>query len=78
MSSGSATPHPLMDRGRSRRRRHVWVDTGGGGEHPGLVLDWRRTDDGSWEAQVAVVRPHWLLTAYPQTALRPVVDDRWL
>ena len=68
----------LMDGSGSRRRRHVWVDTGGGGRHPGLILDWRRTEDGSWEAQVALARANSLLTGwFPQAALGPVADDRW-
>jgi hypothetical protein len=66
-----------MDRASPRRCRHVWVDTDTGGQHPGLVLEWRKTRDG-WEAQVAVVRTNSVLTTWiPATALHPVADDRW-
>ena len=60
----------------TRQRRHVWVDSAGG-QHAGLVLTWRRTHDGSWEAQVAVNLSGTLLVTWtPASALRPVADDR--
>jgi hypothetical protein len=37
------------------KRRHVWVDASGGHRYPGLVIAWRRSDDG-WEDSVAVAR----------------------
>ena len=37
------------------KRRHVWIDASGGHKYPGLVIAWRRRDDG-WEAYVAVAR----------------------
>ena len=59
-------------------RRHVWVDEGKAGIFPGLVLGWRRAENGSWEAHVAVVRGTSVLTAWhPHSALRPVTDDSW-
>jgi hypothetical protein len=41
-----------MDRDNVKRH-HVWVDSSGGYRHPGLVITWRRSADGEWEAYVA-------------------------
>ena len=58
-------------------RRHVWVAVPGGVRLPGLVVAWRRDDDG-WQAQVALVRDDAVLLRWVSaTDLRPVVDDRW-
>ena len=58
-------------------RRHVWV-TSAGGQHAGLILTWRRAQDGSWEAQVAVnLNGSMLVTWTPAGALRPITDDHW-
>lgn len=61
------------------RRRHVWVDSGSGDRHPGLVLAWRKGTNGTWEANVAVVRADSsvLVTWLPATKLHPVADDHW-
>jgi hypothetical protein len=37
------------------KRRHVRVDASGGNKYPGLVIAWRRRDDG-WEDCVVVAR----------------------
>jgi hypothetical protein len=59
------------------KRRHVWVDTSGGHQHPGLVIAWRRRDNG-WEAYVAVARDGSVLVTWEQASrLHPVVDDGW-
>ena len=61
----------------THERRHVWVDTSGGHQHPGLVIAWRRRDDG-WEAYVAVARDASVLVTWEQASrLHPVVDDGW-
>jgi hypothetical protein len=58
-------------------RRHVWVDTSGGHQDPGLVIAWRRSDD-SWEGYVAVARDRSVLIRWEQASrLHPVVDDGW-
>jgi len=58
-------------------RRHVWVDAGGGHQYPGLVIAWRRRDDG-WECYVAVARDGSVLVTWEQALrLHPVVDDSW-
>ena len=62
------------------RRRHVWVDGAGGYRYPGLVITWRRTEDGtSWEAYVAHAQSDGaaLVTWEPASALHPVADDRY-
>ena len=68
-----------MDPDSPGRRRHVWVDASGGGQHPGLVIAWRKTADRSgWEAYVAVARSGSVLTTrVPSAMLHPVTDDRW-
>jgi hypothetical protein len=40
---------------RQPTRRHCWVrgPDGAPGPHPGLLLEWRRTPHGEWEALVA-------------------------
>ena len=59
------------------RRRHVWVDGGADQWYPGLVLEWRRAADGTWEANVAVARlGSVLLTWAPAARIRPIADDR--
>jgi hypothetical protein len=59
-------------------RRHVWVDVSGGYRHAGLVVSWRRTSDGGWEAQVAVARDASILVQWvPADRLTPVADDGW-
>ena len=60
--------------------RHVWVDTSGGGQHPGLIITWRREDAAAgWEAYVAIVRDGSVLASWvPVGQLHPVVDDRWM
>lgn len=59
------------------QRRHVWVDVSGGYRYPGLVLAWRRTADGAWEAHTAVVRGRSVLVQWLAAAdLHPVLDDR--
>lgn len=64
-SCPSATPHPPSLAPplptRTRQRRHVWVDTAGGARQPGLVIAWRRTATGTWEAQVATAHTHTML-----------------
>jgi hypothetical protein len=70
------TPHLLMD-SDSPRRRHVWVDGSGGYRRPGLVISWRRTDGGAWEAYVAVGKDGSVLLSWePANQLHPVTDDR--
>lgn len=59
-----ATPPPPMD-DDTPRRRHVWVDTGGGHKHPGIVIAWRYREDG-WEAYVAVARDASVLAKWEQ------------
>ena len=50
----------------------------GGARRPGLVIAWRRSTTGNWEAQVAIAQPSpVLLTWTPATDLHPVADDRW-
>ncbi len=57
--------------------RHVWVQTPGGYVHPGLLLAWRREQQG-WFAQVAVVRDASVLVQWlASEQLRPVRDHRW-
>ncbi|HEU4676500.1 MAG TPA: hypothetical protein VFS29_10950 [Motilibacteraceae bacterium] len=35
--------------------RHCWFHPADGGPHlPGLLLEWRRTDDGAWLGRVAI------------------------
>ena len=64
-----------MDRKESRRR-HVWVDCSGGFRRPGLVIAWRRADDG-WEAYVATWAESSVLVTWEKAAvLHPVRDDR--
>ena len=59
------------------KRRHVWLDASGGHQHPGLVIAWRRRDDG-WETYVAVARDGSVLITWQQASrLHPVVDDGW-
>jgi hypothetical protein len=59
------------------KRRHVWVDASGGHQYPGLVIAWRRRDDG-WEGYVAVARDGSVLIRWEQASrLHPVVDDGW-
>lgn len=41
----------------ARQCRHVWVDCIGGSRRPGLVIAWRRSTTGTWEAQVAIAQP---------------------
>ena len=57
----------------TRQRRHVWVYSADG-QHAGLVLTWRRTHDGSWEAQVAVNLSGTLLVLDPSQ--RPAARRR--
>ena len=62
----------------ARQCRHVWVDSGGGSRRPGLVIAWRGSTTGTWEAQVAIAQPSSvLLTWTPLAELHPVADDRW-
>lgn len=59
-------------------RRHVWVDSSGGYQYPGLLMAWRRTTDGGWEAQVAVVQLGSVLVEWVEaSALHLVTDDQW-
>jgi len=59
-------------------RRHVWVDCIGGTRQAGLIVAWRRTTTGSWEAQVAIATLNsMLLTWTPAADLYPIADDRW-
>ena len=60
----------------SRRRamcRHVWlVDAPGQpGRWPGLLVEWRRAEDGSWEARVVYATPE-------AAGLGNRVLERWL
>lgn len=67
----------LMEPDRQPRCRHVWVDGGGGSRGPGLVIAWRRTDDG-WEAYVATARESSVLVTWEKaSSLHPVRDDGW-
>ena len=62
------------------KRRHVWVDGAGGYRYPGLIITWRRTEDGAgWEAYVAQSHSDGgaLVTWVPASALHLVADDRW-
>ena len=67
-----------MDRDNVKRR-HVWVDSSGGYRHPGLVITWRRSADGEWEAYVATTSKFGsaLVRWAPALSLHPVTDDRW-
>jgi hypothetical protein len=56
--------------------RHVWVNGAGGYRRPGLVIAWRRTDAGSWEAYAATITGGVLLTWEPAASLQPVTDNR--
>lgn len=59
------------------KRRHVWVDRSGGYRRPGLVIAWRRADDG-WEAYVAVQQESAVLVTWEkESSLHPVRDDGW-
>ena len=54
----------------------MWVDVSGGYSCPGLVLTWRRTAEGAWEAHTVVVRARTVLVQWlPASTLHPVVDD---
>lgn len=65
-----------MDR-EEPRRRHVWVDCSGGYRRPGLIIEWRRSDEG-WEAYVATLRESSVIVTWEKaTALHPVRDDGW-
>ncbi len=56
--------------------RHVWVSMSDGARHPGLVVVWRRADQG-WEAYVAVAQDGAVLASwYPAVELLPVSDSR--
>jgi hypothetical protein len=46
---------------------------------PGLVITWRRSADGEWEAYVATTSKFGsaLVTWAPALSLHPVTDDRW-
>ena len=70
-------PPPPMD-DDTPKRRHVWVDASGGGhKYPGLVIAWRRRDDG-WEGYVAMAPDGSVLITWEQaTRLHPVVNDVW-
>lgn len=58
------------------RRRHVWVHYSQQ-RWPGLVITWRRVDDG-WQAYVATVRDSSVLVTWHKAAdLHPVRDDGW-
>ena len=62
------------------RRRHVWVDCGGGRREAGLVIAWRRWAGGpEWEAYVAQAHDDGavLVAWVPAANLRPVTDDGW-
>lgn len=62
----------------SPARRHVWVDSSGGYQYPGLLMAWRRSPDGGWEAQVALVQLETVLVEWvAASALHLVTDDRW-
>ena len=64
-----------MDR-NDKRRRHVWVDCSGGFRRPGLVIAWRRAEDG-WEAYVVTFGDSSVLVTWEKAAaLHPVRDDR--
>ena len=54
---------------KQERRAHVWVD----GDLPGVLLTWRRADDGSWMAQVAFIEaPGRLIVEWlPSARIRP-------
>ncbi|MDN5762236.1 MAG: hypothetical protein L0H41_07970 [Microlunatus sp.] len=67
-----------MDEPTIPRRRHVWVDSSSGTRHPGLILAWRTSPEGGWEAHVAVVREGSVLASWqPAASVRLVADDRW-
>ena len=69
---------PLMGPSEVPRRRHVWVDSGTGGQDPGLVLAWRPDGRGGWEAKVAIVHTDAVLVDWRSAGeLHPVTDDRW-
>ena len=56
--------------------RHVWVRGAGGHQWPGLVIAWRRTNVGSWEAYVAMITDGLLLCWEPANKLRPVTNHQ--
>ena len=63
-----------------RVTRHVWARLDKAPQAApvqGLVLEWRRSADGTWEANVAVAQlGSVLLTWTPAPRIRPIADDR--